>query len=90
MNDHSKELEDASFLASMKNVVFFMNFQLPKPQNKMGVVEKKNISLQQMARVILNSKKLPVKLWAKAINMACYILNCVTLRTDTKRTPYEI
>lgn len=43
-----------------------------------------------MTRVMLNGKKLPVKLRAESIHAACYILNRVTLRIGTKQTPYEI
>ncbi|KAL2532301.1 Retrovirus-related pol polyprotein from transposon tnt 1-94 [Abeliophyllum distichum] len=43
-----------------------------------------------MARVMLNSRKLPVKLWAEAVSTACYVLNRVTIRTGTSQTPYEI
>lgn len=35
----------------------------------------KHRTLQEMARMVLNSKKLPVKLWTEAINIAFYILN---------------
>ena len=43
-----------------------------------------------MARVMLNSKKLSKRLWAEAINIACYIINRVFLRSGTSKTPYEI
>ena len=43
-----------------------------------------------MARVMLNSKKLTKRLWAEAINTACYIINRVFLRPGTSKTSYEI
>ena len=43
-----------------------------------------------MARVMLDSKKLSKRLWAKALNTACYTINRVYLRPSTKKTPYEL
>lgn len=63
-------------------------FYAPRTQN--GVVERKNRTLQEMARVMLNSKKLAFRLWAETINTACYTINCVNLRPGTTKTPYEI
>ncbi|GAA0184002.1 hypothetical protein LIER_31316 [Lithospermum erythrorhizon] len=42
-----------------------------------AIVERKNMTLQEMARVMLHAKKIPVKCWAEAINKACHI---ITLR----------
>lgn len=47
-------------------------------------MERKNQSLQEMARMMLNS----VKLWAETINT--YVLNRVSLSASTLKTPYEI
>ncbi|GAA0175238.1 hypothetical protein LIER_41873 [Lithospermum erythrorhizon] len=38
-----------------------------------------------MARVILHSKKLPIKFWAEAFNTACHIHNRITLRPVVDR-----
>ena len=65
-------------------------FSAPKTPEQNGVVERKNRTLQEMARVMLNSKKLTKKLWAEVINTACYTINCVFLRPGTNKTPYEI
>ncbi|XP_031265953.1 uncharacterized protein LOC116124372 [Pistacia vera] len=47
-----------------------------------GLLERKNRVLQEMARVMLNAKKLPKRLRAEAINTACHISNTVFLRKD--------
>ena len=39
---------------------------------------------------MLNNKKLTKRLWAKAIDTACYTINCVYLRPSMTKTPYEI
>ena len=43
-----------------------------------------------MARVILHNKKMPKSLWGEAVNTACYTLNRVYFRPDSKKTPYEL
>ena len=67
-----------------------MNFQHLSLLNKMKLLKEKDKTLQEMAHVMLNSKKLTRCLWAKALNTACYIINYVYLRPDTKKTSYEL
>jgi len=55
-----------------------------------GVVERKNISLQESARVMLHAKHLPYYFWAEAMNTSCHIHNRVTLRTGTTTTLYDL
>ncbi|XP_019157429.1 PREDICTED: uncharacterized protein LOC109153996 [Ipomoea nil] len=55
-----------------------------------GVVERKNRTIQEMARVLLNAKRLPQKFWAEAVNTACYTINRVYLLPGTHQTAYEI
>ena len=67
-----------------------MSFQGIKLHKKNEVVEKKNITLQEMARVMLKSRSVPIKFWAEAINMAYYIHNRVYHRSRTQMTLNEI
>ena len=53
-------------------------------------MERKNCILQEMARVMLNNKKLTKRLQAEAVNTACQTINRVYLRLDTKMTPYKL
>lgn len=43
-----------------------------------------------MARVMLNQFSLPKYFWAEAVNTACYVLNRVLIRPESKKTPYEL
>ncbi|CAM8997381.1 unnamed protein product [Rhodiola kirilowii] len=43
-----------------------------------------------MARVMIHAKKVPLKLWAEAMNTACYVINRVTIRTGIEKTCYEL
>ncbi|KAL5849177.1 hypothetical protein ACOSQ4_007190 [Xanthoceras sorbifolium] len=89
-SDHGKEFENASFGNFCDNLGIFHEFSAPRTPQQNGVVERKNRVLQEMARVMLNSKKLPRNFWAEAVNTACYISNRVFLRPGTRQTPYEL
>jgi len=54
------------------------------------VVERKNRTLQELARVMLHVKHLPYHFWAEAMNTACHVHNRVTLRAGTTTTLYEL
>ena len=49
-----------------------------------------NRSLQEMARTMLLESGLSNDFWAKVVNTACYIQNCVFLRPIIKKIPYEL
>jgi len=65
-----------------------MSYHLTPQQNR--VVEHKNRTFQESARVMLHAKKLPYHFWDEAMNTACYIHNHVTLRFGTSSTLYEL
>ena len=55
-----------------------------------GVAERKNRTLIEMARTMLDEYKSPYKLWAEAINTACHASNRLYLRKHKNKTPYEL
>ncbi|WVZ80642.1 hypothetical protein U9M48_028101 [Paspalum notatum var. saurae] len=58
------------------------------PQN--GVVERKNRTLVEMARTMLDEHRTPRRFWAEAVNTACYIANRIFLRAFLGKTSYEL
>ncbi|WVZ49846.1 LOW QUALITY PROTEIN: hypothetical protein U9M48_001172 [Paspalum notatum var. saurae] len=58
------------------------------PQN--GVVERKNRTLVEMARTMLDEHRTPRRFWAEAVNTACYIANQIFLRAFLGKTSYEL
>jgi len=53
-------------------------------------VERKNRSLEEGARTLLNETRLPKYFWADVVCTICYTLNRVLIRPILKKTPYEL
>jgi hypothetical protein len=58
------------------------------PQN--GMVERKNRTLCEMARAMLDEHRTPRRSWAEAVHTACYVSNRIYLRVYKKKTCYEL
>ena len=65
-------------------------FSTPRTPQQNGVVERKNRTLQEMTRSMINEFDVPKYLWAEAVNTAYYIINRVSIRPIAKKTPYEL
>jgi transposase InsO family protein len=59
------------------------------PQSN-GLVERKNRSLIDMARSMLNEYNVSHSFWAEAINTACFYSNRLYYHKFLEKTPYEI
>jgi len=62
----------------------------PRTPQQNGVVERKNRSLEELARTLLNATDLSKYLWVDAVSTTCYVLNRVLIRPILKKTPYEL
>jgi hypothetical protein len=65
-------------------------FSSPYTTQQNGVVERKNRTLLDMARTMLDEYKTPDRFWAEAINTACYSINQLYLHRILKKTSYEL
>ncbi|CAL2228454.1 unnamed protein product [Prunus armeniaca] len=54
-----------------------------------GVVERKNITVVEMAKVMLHEKEIPYFLWAEAVHTSVYILNRCPTKAWNNVTPFE-
>jgi hypothetical protein len=65
-------------------------FSSPYTPQQNGVVERKNRTLLDMARTMLDDYKTPDRFWAEVINTACYSINRLYLHRILKKTSYEL
>jgi hypothetical protein len=65
-------------------------FSSPYTRQQNGVVERKNRTLLDMARTMLDVYKTPDRFWAEAINIACYSINRLYLHRILKKASYEL
>jgi hypothetical protein len=54
------------------------------------VAKRKNRTLIESSRIMLDEYKTSNRFWAKAINTACHIVNRLYLHQLLKKTPYEL
>ena len=89
-SDHGTEFENNKFDEFCREHGMDHNFSAPRTPQQNGVVERKNRTLEDMARTMLIASGLPRNFWAEAVNTACYIINRVMIRPITNKTPYEL
>ena len=89
-SDHGGEFENEKFNHFCEKYGIKHNFSAPGTPQQNGVVERKNRSLEELARTMLNESNIPKYFWADAVNTACYIINRVLIRPILKKTPYEL
>ena len=70
-NDRGKEFENSIFSNFFNEFGISHEFSSLKSPQQNGVVERKFCTLQEMARVMLNSKKLSNCLWVESMNTTC-------------------
>nr|GEV43151.1 ribonuclease H-like domain-containing protein [Tanacetum cinerariifolium] len=66
----------------------FYGMKITLQQN--GVAERKNKTLIEAARTMLADSLLPITFLAKAVNIACYVLNKALVAKPHNKTPYEL
>ncbi|GJS49015.1 retrovirus-related pol polyprotein from transposon TNT 1-94 [Tanacetum coccineum] len=66
------------------------NFSSPYTPEQNGVAEKKNRTLIEAARTMLNGSVLSKNFWTEAVRIACYTQNRSIIVKRHDRTPYEI
>jgi hypothetical protein len=65
-------------------------FSAPYTPQQNGVVERKNMTLIDMARTMLGEFKTPERFWLEFVNTACHAINRLYLHRLLKKTSYEL
>jgi hypothetical protein len=89
-SDNGIEFKNSSFEYFCAEKGIEHQFSSPRVPQQNCVVERKNRTLIEMAWTVLDEFSTPRKFWADAISTACYVSNCVFLRSKLGKTPYEL
>lgn len=89
-SDNGSEFKNSAFESFCDSSGVEHQFSSPYVPQQNGVVERKNRTLVEMARTMLDEFTTPRKFWTEAISAACFISNRVFLRTILHKTPYEL
>jgi transposase InsO family protein len=63
-------------------------FSAPYTPQQNGIIERKNWTLIEAARIMLDEYKTPYIFWTEAINTACHAINRLYLHKYLGKTPY--
>jgi transposase InsO family protein len=88
--DNGTKFKNSQFEGFLEEEGIKHEFSSPYTPQQNGVVERKNRTLVDMARTILDEYKTPDRFWAEAINTACYSINQLYLHRILKKTSYEL
>ncbi|GKC31462.1 retrovirus-related pol polyprotein from transposon TNT 1-94 [Tanacetum coccineum] len=89
--DHGQEFDnEVQFRAYCDAQGITYNFSAPHTPQSNGVVERKNRTIQEMSRTMLNEQSIPQNFWYNAVDTSTYILNRILIRPILGKNPYEI
>ncbi|GKC33309.1 retrovirus-related pol polyprotein from transposon TNT 1-94 [Tanacetum coccineum] len=88
--DNDREFENEVQFGVFCNTNGITHNLAPRTPQSNGVVERKNRTLQEMSRTMLNEQSLPQKFWCNAVDTSTYILNRILIRAILGKTPYEL
>ncbi|GJR05828.1 zf-CCHC domain-containing protein [Tanacetum coccineum] len=89
--DHGREFDNEVQFGEFCNTNGIThNFLAPRTPQSNGVVDRKNRTLQEMSRTILNEQSLPQKFWCNAVDTSTYISNRFSLELILGKSPLEL
>jgi transposase InsO family protein len=89
-SDNETDFRNASFDGFCLELGIEQQFSVPRVSQQNGVVERKNRTLVEMARTMLDEHETPRHFWADAISTACYVSNRIFLRSILLLIPFEL
>jgi hypothetical protein len=89
-SDNGTEFKNSQIEGFLEEVGIKHEFSSPYTPQQNGVVERKNRTLPDMARTMLDEYKTSDRFWDEAINTACYSINRLYLHRMLKKTLYEL
>jgi transposase InsO family protein len=89
-SDNGSEFKNLQVEECLEEEGIKHEFSAPYTPQQNGVVERKNMTLIDMARTMLGEYKMPEQFWSKAVNTACHTINRLYLHRLLKKTSYEL
>ena len=89
-SDNGEELTSKEFMDYCSNHGIKRQFSVARTPQQNGVVERKNKTVQEMARTMIMDSKLIDTFWTQTMHTTIHIQNRVILRKNTDKTPYEL
>lgn len=89
-SDNGGEFTSSEFDMYCANKGIRRQLSTARTPQQNGVVERKNKTVIEMTRSMLQEDKLDNKFWCQAIPAAIHILNRSLLRTNSEKNPYEL
>jgi hypothetical protein len=89
-SDNGTEFKNSQIEGFLEEEGIKHGFSSPYTPQQNGVVERKNRTLLDMARTMLDEYKTLDRFWAETINTACYSINRLYLHRILKKTSYEL
>jgi hypothetical protein len=89
-SDNGTEFKNSQIEGFLEEEAIKHEFSSAYTPQQNGVVERKNRTLLDMARTMLDEYKTLDRFWAEAINTACYSINRLYLHRILKKTSYEL
>ena len=89
-SDNGTEFKNLSIRLFCEENGIMHEFSAPRTPQQNGVVERKNRSLIEAARTMLEESKLPTYFWAEAVNCACFTQNISLINQAKGMTPYQL
>jgi hypothetical protein len=89
-SDNGTEFKNSQIEGFLEEEGIKHEFSSPYMPQQNGVVERKNRTLLDMTRTMLDEYKTSDRFWTEAVNTACYAINRLYLHRILKKTSYEI
>ncbi|KAL8155363.1 hypothetical protein AgCh_000663 [Apium graveolens] len=89
-SDNGTEFRNATLSEFCKSKGIVQEFSVARTPQQNGVVERKNRTLVEAARTMLQAAKLPTRFWEEVVNTACYTQNRYLINKAHGKSPYSI
>jgi hypothetical protein len=89
-SDNGGEFTSKEFMDYCSSHGIKRQFSIARTPQQNGVVERKNMTVQEMARTMLMDSKLTDIFWTQTMHTIVHIQNRLMLRNNTDKTPYEL